>query len=101
MAIDRIFDTEKLREEGNEIKSCANHMYEDLQSIKREMESSTSCFDSKAGEDLRANFNHSASKFEEFKKLMDDYGNYLISLAQQKEEMERNLSQAGTNIPVL
>lgn len=101
MAVDRIFDTLKLRDEGKDIKTHAGNMYKELQNVSKEMNSSTSCFDSQAGEDLRQNFKASAAKFEEFKKVMEDYGEYLIKLADQKEDMEKKLSSAGKQIPKL
>lgn len=101
MALDRIFDTIKLRNEGKDIKKYAGNMYDDLQNVKKEMDNSTSYFDSDAGEELRRSFNTSAAKFTEFKQLMDKYGQYLIELADQKEEMDENMRAASEKIPKL
>lgn len=101
MADKRIFDTQKLREEGKDIKSYAGKMFQELKNVESEMNSSTKSFDSPAGEDLRANFKKSAAKFEEFKKLMEDYGIYLEKLADQKEKLEQGLSSVAVDIPQL
>lgn len=101
MADTRIFDTQKLRQEGKDIKSCAGKMFNELQNVQTEMNNSTRSFDSSAGEELRSNFKKSAAKFQEFKKLMDDYGKYLEELADQKEALEKGLSGVAEQIPPL
>ena len=101
MADKRIFDTQKLREEGKDIKSYAGKMFQELKNVESEMNASTKCFDSPAGEDLRKNFKKSSAKFEEFKKLMEDYGTYLEELADQKERLDQGLAGVATQIPQL
>lgn len=101
MDVKMIFDTYELRNEGKNIKTYAGKMYDELENVKKEMQNSTSCFDSDAGKTLRQNFEASAKKFEEFKKVMEDYGDYLIKLADQKEERNRNLNDAASKIPKL
>ena len=83
MADKRIFDTAKLREEGKDIKKYAKNMHTELKNVDAAIKNSTTCFDSQAGEDLRKNFKSSSAKFDEFKKLMDDYGQYLFNLAKR------------------
>lgn len=97
----RRFDSVRLREAGNDILTAAGKMYNELTNVQNEMNSSTSCFDSQAGEELRSQFKASASKFDEFKKTMDAYGKYLQVEADRQEDREKRLQNVAQSIPKL
>ena len=86
---------------GNDILTAAGKMYNELTNVQNEMNSSTSCFDSQAGEELRSQFKASASKFDEFKKTMDAYGKYLQEEADRQEDREKRLQNVAQSIPKL
>ena len=95
----RKFDSVRLRAAGSDIISAAEKMYTELTNVQNEMNNSTACFDSQAGEELRNQFKASAAKFEEFKKTMDAYGEYLKDEADRQEDRENRLQSVAQSIP--
>lgn len=98
---ERKFDSVRLREAGGDILSAAGKMYTELTNVQNEMNNSTACFDSQAGEELRNQFKASAAKFEEFKETMDAYGKYLQEEADRQEDRENRLQSVAQSIPKL
>ena len=97
----RKFDFARLNEAGKDIKSAASKMETELKSVDTAMKNSKAAFDSDAGEELRQRFNQASAKFDELKKMMDDYGQYLITEAERQKQREMKLKTAAGTIPAL
>ena len=74
---ERIIDFEQVAEDGEKLKNYAVELYECLM-------------------EMRTKFNNSARKFEEFKKVINDYGQYLVTYAEGQKENEQNFITAIT-----
>lgn len=94
-------DTKKVNAAGENIINQGNAMYNALKNIEELMKSSAKSFDSEAGEKLRANFRASAEKFEEFKKEVASYGNYLKNYGENQEAINIKIGEIASQIPKL
>ena len=93
---ERIIDFEQVAEDGEKLKNYAVELYECLMEVQRLIKNTETSFDSEAGREMRTKFNNSARKFEEFKKVINDYGQYLVSYAEGQKENEQNFITAIT-----
>jgi len=59
------------------IKSLNSNLYERLQEIKREMAGLAASWQSDGSESIRANFNALEPAFENYKKVVDSYAEFL------------------------
>lgn len=80
----RKIDPEKVGQDGADIKKYGKEMYNALQEAKRLMEASKEVFDQDAADDMRASFKTVSDKFDDFDKLVEEYGNYLIEYAENQ-----------------
>ena len=86
---ERIIDFEKVAEDGEKLKKYAENLYEYLTEVQNLIKNTESSFDSEAGREMRTKFNNSARKFEEFKNVVNNYGQYLVTYAEGQANREK------------
>lgn len=89
---------EEVNKSGEDIIENANKMYQSLSRIKELINASKSYFDSDAGKELRKKFNDSASKFEEFKTYLTEYGEFLKNFSGNIAKFEDAVEEATRQI---
>lgn len=92
---------EEVNTAGENIINNAKKMYKSLDNIKQLINGSKSYFDSEAGDDLRRKFNESASKFEEFKNYIIQYGDFLKTFSGNIKKFEDAVKDATKQIPTM
>lgn len=93
---ERIIDFEQVAEDGRQLKSYAVELYECLTEVQQLIKNTESSFDSEAGDAMRTKFNNSAKKFEEFRDVVSNYGEYLVTYADGQKERETGYITAIT-----
>ncbi len=94
-------DPFRVQKAGETIRTHANKMLASLNEIKSIVNNSKSYFQSDGGDATRKNFNSSAAKFDEFKKFIDEYGQFLESYAGGQIKLDDKVASLGESIPKL
>lgn len=92
----RIIDTDRVMQDGRDIKNYGSKMYDELKAVQKLMHDSKEAYDEDSGDQLRLSFDTIAKNFEEFKKLVDDYGDFLIKYAEHQIEIDKKLKANST-----
>ena len=94
-------DPKKVNDAGKEIVEQGTKMYNALKDIQDIINGTKKCFQSDGGDGARANFNSSAAKFEDFKKFIHEYGQFLQSYGSAHKKMDSEVSSLANKIPKL
>lgn len=94
-------DPKKVNDAGKEIVEQGTKMYNALKDIQDIINGTKKCFQSDGGDSARANFNSSATKFDEFKKFIHEYGQFLQSYGSAHQKMDSTVSDLARKIPKL
>lgn len=73
-----LLDLTKINQAGEDIKAKSKTMHLKLLEVEKIINASKNVYDSESGERFRADFRKAAAKFDEFKKEVDKYGDFLI-----------------------
>ncbi len=94
-------DVEKVKRAGQTIIDEGNKMFNALEDIKDIINNTKKCLQSDGGDSARANFNTSAAKFDDFKKFIHEYGQFLQSYGGAHIKLDTEISDLATKIPKL
>lgn len=94
-------DVVKVQNAGTTLQTEAVKMKQALDSIKDIVNNTKSYFQSDGGDDTRKSFNDSAAKFEEFKKFVNEYGEFLKSYGSGHKKVDDAISTAAKKFPKL
>ena len=94
-------DVEKVNQAGRKIIEEGNKMYSALEDIKDIINNTKKALQSDGGDAARTNFYTSAQKFEEFKKFVHEYGEFLESYAVAHKKIDDVVADLATKIPKL
>lgn len=72
-------DLQKISQAGEDIKTQSTNMYNRLKEVHTLIKNTNNVYSSQSGEKFRKEFEKAAAKFEEFKKEVDKYGDFLIN----------------------
>ena len=86
-----VLDLTKINQAGNDIKTKSTEIYKKLLEVEKIIKDSKNVYDSESGEKFRADFRKAASKFEEFKKEVDKYGDFLIKESQGRGKDDKDV----------
>lgn len=91
----------RVKSTGRVIEEQGTKMYNALKDIQRIVAETKKCFQSEGGDKARENFNSSAAKFDDFKKFVHEYGQFLQSYGDAHEKMDSEVSALAGKIPKL
>lgn len=94
-------DPKKVHEAGTTILNEANTMKQALDCIKDIINNTKNYFQSEGGDEVRTKFNESAQKFEEFKKFINEYGDFLKSYSEGHDKLDQEIMDSAHKFPVL
>ena len=94
-------DFAKVNKAGDEIIAQGNNMFTSLTNIQSIINNGKKSFDSEGGEAIRKNFNTSAQKFDEFKKFVAEYAQFLQNYNDVQREANRKIQEIASQIPKL
>lgn len=94
-------DFAKVNKAGDDIISQGNAMYNALTAIQNIINNGKKDFDSEGGDAIRKNFNDSAKKFDDFKKFVAEYGQFLQSYSDVQKDLNNEIERIGSQIPKL
>lgn len=94
-------DFAKVNKAGDDIITQGNKMFTSLTNIQSIINNGKKSFDSEGGEAIRKNFNASAQKFDEFKKFVAEYGQFLQNYSDVQKRVNDEIQQVATQIPKL
>ena len=94
-------DAAKVNSAGKTIIEQGTKMYNALESIKEIVNGTSKCLQSDGGDSARKNFNTSAQKFEEYKKFVHEYGEFLQSYQAAHVKLDTEVSDLANKIPKL
>ncbi len=94
-------DPKKVNDAGKEIVVQGTKMYNALKDIQDIIEGTKKVFRSEGGDSARTNFKSSAVKFDQFKKFIHEYGEFLQSYGSAHQKMDSEVSSLATKIPKL
>ncbi len=94
-------DFAKVNKAGDEIIAQGNKMFTSLTNIQGIINNGKKSFDSEGGEAIRKNFNTSAQKFDEFKKFVAEYGQFLQNYNEVQKRINDEIQQVASQIPKL
>lgn len=94
-------DVAKVDKAGKTIIEQGTKMYTALQNIKDIVNGTTKCLQSDGGDSARSNFNTSAQKFDEYKKFIHEYGQFLQSYQSAHVKLDTEVSDLANKIPKL
>ena len=85
---------------ASRIRSCNQQMYDELNSMKKEMNSTNTAWISDGGEAIRAKFNLFASRFETEKETIDSYAAFLDRTAESYDTLETTITSNAQSMQV-
>mgnify|MGYP003297195351 CR=1 FL=1 len=85
--------TSVLKETAGKVRGINAKLDEQLASINKKMNDLESSWSSDAGRDIRANMNALKPRFEDYKKIVESYANFLDETAATYEETEQIVQQ--------
>lgn len=94
-------DVQKVKDAGASIKTEGDKMYNALQNIKDIVNNTKRCLQSDGGDAARSNFNTSAKKFDEFKKFIYEYGDFLQNYSGSHKKLDTEVAELAKKIPKL
>lgn len=94
-------DPKRVNDAGKEIVNHGTKMYNALRDIQSIIDGTKKVFQSEGGDSARANFKSSAAKFDQFKKFIHEYGEFLQSYGSAHQKMDSEVSSLATKIPKL
>lgn len=94
-------DEKKVKDAGASIKTDGDKMYKALQNIKTIVDGTKKCLDSDGGDEARKHFNASAAKFDEFKKFIHEYGDFLQNYSGAHKKLDTGVAELAKKIPKL
>lgn len=80
-------DPQKVFDSGNKIISFSKELLKNLETASQAVKTTETCYQSKAGDDLRGKIAKANVKFEEFEKAVAGYGSFLEKYAEQHRLM--------------
>ena len=101
MSYTSTIEVSKVKAAGSELIEHTNKMYNALTAISNEISSSSKCFDSAAGAQLRQQFAKTAAEFESFKSFLISYGEFLQTHGANVDTFESAVSDILSQIPQL
>lgn len=101
MAFTSKIEVARVKTAGQDLIDNTSKMYEALSSISAEIQGSSSCFDSPAGQQLRAQFAQTAAEFENFRTFLNQYGEFLNTHALNVDAFEAAVEDGLGQIPKL
>ncbi|MBQ2963362.1 MAG: hypothetical protein IJE14_01745 [Clostridia bacterium] len=94
-------DIKKVNAAGTEIIDEGKKMFNSLENIKNIINQGKKSFDSEGGEEIRKNFNTSAQKFEEFKRFVAKYGEFLQNYSEEQRRLNEEIAKIAQKITKL
>ncbi len=85
---------------ASRIRSCNQQMYDELNSMKKEMNNTNIAWISDGGEAIRAKFNLFASRFETEKETIDSYAAFLDRTAESYDTLETTITSNAQSMQV-
>jgi uncharacterized protein YukE len=85
---------------ASRIRSCNQQMYDELSSMKKEMNNTNVSWISDGGEAIRAKFNLFASRFETEKETIDSYAAFLDRTAESYDTLETTITSNAQSMQV-
>ena len=101
MSFTSTIEVSKVKNAGNELIENTTKMFNALNSISTEIQNSSSCFDSAAGQQLRSQFAQTAAEFQNFRTFLNQYGEFLNTHASNVDAFEAAVSEGLGQIPKL
>ena len=94
-------DVTKVNQAGRTIIDEGTKMFNALEDIKDIVNNTKKCLQSDGGDAARSNFNSSATKFDEFKNFIHEYGEFLQSYGAAHIKLDTEVSDLANKIPKL
>ncbi|MEG0077697.1 pore-forming ESAT-6 family protein [Anaerorhabdus sp.] len=83
---------------ANQLRNLGNQIYDQLQSIKKEMNDLNGSWISDSGEAIRGRFNAFASRFEQQKEIIYSYGSFLDFTVSSYDSLETTITSNASSI---
>lgn len=92
---------EQIKKAGDDVINETAKLFQCMQNVKELMDGSKSFFNSPAGDNVRKKFTASAQEFEVFRKVLNEYGQFLIDYAKTYDTLETKINEVASQIPNL
>lgn len=83
---------------ASRIRSNNQQMYEQLNHMKKEMNSTNASWLSEAGETIRARFNQFAARFDIQKEIIDSYAKFLDMTVSSYDSLESTINSNASGM---
>ncbi|MBQ7993869.1 MAG: WXG100 family type VII secretion target [Solobacterium sp.] len=77
---------------SSKLRSLGEQMYEELNQMKRIMDSLSASWESEGSEEIRSRFNVFAGRFDKLKSAIDGYVNYLDMTVSNYDSLETTVT---------
>ncbi len=85
---------------AGKIRMCSAQMYEHLQEMKKEMNSTGNTWISEGGEAIRTRFNQFAGRFDLQKELIESYASFLDRTVETYNTLETTITGNASSVQV-
>ena len=89
--------TDELRTASKNVTDLNGQLSERLEDIRRKLNSLKNTWESEGADEVMQQFNNLNPKFDQYKRIVDSYADFLMKTAEQYEVTERTVKKnAGT-----